>query len=326
MIYHGSRFTFRADTTPRQRTEALKSLRDQGKAIPSVRSFAVGRDHAGEYEWAAVFAIEDLDGYRAFLTHPARRRADEIALPLVADAVSSIETDDPDPEAGAKITELRQRLLEVPVEHDPLPDRPAHTRRTVLKAIAVTAAGTAAAGTGVGAAPAAARTAATAQAFAVAPGASVEVALTVNGQARKVVLEPRVTLLDALRERLGLTGTKKGCDRGECGACTVLADGERVKSCLTLAVMRQGAEITTVEGLARGEELHPVQEAFIRHDAFQCGMCTPGQIMSAVACIDEGHTGSEAEIREWMSGNLCRCAAYQNIVAAVADAAKEVRR
>ncbi|MGN9840433.1 (2Fe-2S)-binding protein [Nonomuraea sp. H19] len=154
----------------------------------------------------------------------------------------------------------------------------------------------------------------------------MEVALTVNGQLRKVVLEPRVTLLDALRERLGLTGTKKGCDRGECGACTVLADGERVKSCLTLAVMRQGAEITTVEGLARGEELHPVQEAFIRHDAFQCGACTPGQLMSAVACIDEGHTGSEAEIREWMSGNLCRCAAYQNIVAAVADAAKEVRR
>ncbi|AQZ71245.1 2Fe-2S ferredoxin [[Actinomadura] parvosata subsp. kistnae] len=214
------------------------------------------------------------------------------------------------------------------MEHDPPADRPVHTRRTVLKTIAVTAAGTAAAaGTGVAApAAAASRPAGVAQAYAVAPGASVEVALTVNGQARKVVLEPRVTLLDALRERLGLTGTKKGCDRGECGACTVLVDGERVKSCLTLAVMRQGAEVTTVEGLARGEELHPVQEAFIRHDAFQCGACTPGQIMSAVACINEGHTGSEAEIREWMSGNLCRCAAYQNIVAAVADAAKEARR
>nr|WP_312872754.1 2Fe-2S iron-sulfur cluster-binding protein [Kibdelosporangium persicum] len=157
-------------------------------------------------------------------------------------------------------------------------------------------------------------------------GGTSEITLSVNGQRHRVAVEPRVTLLDALRERLGLTGTKKGCDRGECGACTVLVDGERIKSCLTLAVMRQGAEITTVEGLARGEELHPVQEAFIRRDAFQCGACTPGQIMSAVACINEGHTGSEAEIREWMSGNLCRCAAYQNIVAAVADAAKETPR
>ncbi|MEV0999503.1 2Fe-2S iron-sulfur cluster-binding protein [Nonomuraea sp. NPDC050202] len=319
MIHHGSRFTFRLDATPEQRAEALESLREQGRAIPSVRSFFVGRDHGGDYEWGAVFVIEDLDGYREFLTHPARRHADRTASPLLADIVSYDLTDDPDPETGARIAEWRR--------HPPLPDGPVRTRRTVLKAMAVTAAGTAAAGTGITAAPApaAARTAA-AQAYAVAPGASVEVAMTVNGQLRKVVLEPRVTLLDALRERLGLTGTKKGCDRGECGACTVLADGERVKSCLTLAVMRQGAEITTVEGLARGEELHPVQEAFIRHDAFQCGACTPGQIMSAVACIDEGHAGSEAEIREWMSGNLCRCAAYQNIVAAVADAAKEVRR
>ncbi|TMR22277.1 2Fe-2S iron-sulfur cluster binding domain-containing protein [Nonomuraea turkmeniaca] len=319
MIYHGSRFTFKPDITPRQRTEALEGLSDQGRVIPSVRSFVVGRDHSGEYEWGAIFVIEDLDGYREFMTHPARRRAEQIALPLIENIVSFDLTDDPDPEAGVKMAEWRQ--------HDPLPERPVHTRRTVLKAIAVTAAGTAAAGTGIAAAPAAAAAqTAAAQAYAVAPGASVEVALTVNGQLRKVVLEPRVTLLDALRERLGLTGTKKGCDRGECGACTVLADGERVKSCLTLAVMRQGAEITTVEGLARGDELHPVQEAFIRHDAFQCGACTPGQIMSAVACIDEGHAGSEAEIREWMSGNLCRCAAYQNIVAAVADAAKEVRR
>nr|WP_236809410.1 (2Fe-2S)-binding protein [Amycolatopsis albispora] len=154
----------------------------------------------------------------------------------------------------------------------------------------------------------------------------MEITLSVNGQRRPVVVEPRVTLLDALRERLGLTGTKKGCDRGECGACTVLADGDRINACLTLAVMRQDAEITTVEGLARGEELHPVQAAFIRHDAFQCGACTPGQVVSAVACVAEGHTGSDAEIREWMSGNLCRCAAYQNIVAAVADAAKEARR
>ncbi|MFJ6671172.1 (2Fe-2S)-binding protein [Actinosynnema sp. NPDC091369] len=160
----------------------------------------------------------------------------------------------------------------------------------------------------------------------MAPGESAEITLSVNGRDRVLTVEPRVTLLDALRERLGLTGTKKGCDRGECGACTVLVDGERVKSCLTLAVMRQGSDITTVEGLGDGDRLHPVQEAFIRHDAFQCGACTSGQVMSAVACIREGHAGSAAEIREWMSGNLCRCACYQNIVAAVADAAREVRR
>jgi xanthine dehydrogenase YagT iron-sulfur-binding subunit len=187
-----------------------------------------------------------------------------------------------------------------------------HTRRTVLKSTA------AAAGAVTAAQP-------TAWAQTAATGTGAEITLSVNGKRHRLAVEPRVTLLDALRERLGLTGTKKGCDRGECGACTVLVDGQRIKSCLTLAVMRQDAEITTVEGLARGDELHPVQAAFIRHDAFQCGGCTPGQIMSAVACIDEGHTGSEAEIREWMSGNLCRCAAYQNIVAAVADAAKEVR-
>ncbi|MFC0532359.1 (2Fe-2S)-binding protein [Phytohabitans kaempferiae] len=159
----------------------------------------------------------------------------------------------------------------------------------------------------------------------VPAGASAKVILSVNGARHQVTVEPRVTLLDALRDRIGLTGTKKGCDRGECGACTVLVDGERIKSCLTLAVMRQGSEITTVEGLARDGELHPVQEAFIRHDAFQCGACTPGQIMSAVACIAEGHAGSDEEIREWMSGNICRCAAYQNIVAAVRDAGREMR-
>jgi xanthine dehydrogenase YagT iron-sulfur-binding subunit len=202
------------------------------------------------------------------------------------------------------------------VTPDPAPQRSVHTRRTVLKSAA---AGTVAAAN--------LTSVATAEpAHPVAGGESVEISLSVNGRRHSVVVEPRVTLLDALRERLGLTGTKKGCDRGECGACTVLAGGDRIKSCLTLAVMRQDTEIATVEGLARGERLHPVQEAFIRHDAFQCGGCTPGQIMSAVACIDEGHTGSEAEIREWMSGNLCRCAAYQNIVAAVADAAKEMRR
>jgi xanthine dehydrogenase YagT iron-sulfur-binding subunit len=186
-----------------------------------------------------------------------------------------------------------------------------------LKSTAVTAAGTAFL-------PAVALAESTAPS-AIAPGQSAEIVLSVNGREQVLTVEPRVTLLDALRERLGLTGTKKGCDRGECGACTVLVDGERVKACLTLAVMGQGSDITTIEGLADGDRLHPVQEAFIRHDAFQCGACTSGQVMSAVACIREGHAGTKAEIREWMSGNLCRCACYQNIVAAVADAAREVR-
>jgi xanthine dehydrogenase YagT iron-sulfur-binding subunit len=154
----------------------------------------------------------------------------------------------------------------------------------------------------------------------------VEIAIKVNGEARHLRVEPRVTLVDALRDELGLTGTKKGCDRGECGACTVHVDGRRVLGCMTLAVMADGAEVTTVEGLATHGELHPVQRAFWAHDAFQCGFCTPGQLMSAVACIREGHTGSADEIREWMSGNLCRCAAYPQIVAAVADAAREVPR
>lgn len=154
---------------------------------------------------------------------------------------------------------------------------------------------------------------------------TVDIKLKVNGVEHRLDVEPRVTLLDALRERLDLTGTKKGCDRGECGACTVLVDDRRIKSCLTLAVMRQNAAITTIEGLAAGDKLHPVQAAFIRRDAFQCGGCTPGQIMSGVACIEEGHAGSADEIREWMSGNLCRCACYANIVAAVQDAAEELR-
>ncbi|WP_310376345.1 (2Fe-2S)-binding protein [Catenuloplanes atrovinosus] len=145
--------------------------------------------------------------------------------------------------------------------------------------------------------------------------------LRVNGESYSREWEARVTLLDALREDLGLTGTKKGCDRGECGACTVLVDGRRIKSCLTLAVMQQGREITTIEGLADGERLHPVQAAFIRHDGLQCGFCTPGQIMSGVACIREGHADSDDEVRDWMSGNLCRCGCYPNIVAAIRDAA-----
>ena len=145
--------------------------------------------------------------------------------------------------------------------------------------------------------------------------------LKVNGTVRTLQAEPRVTLLDALREYLDLTGSKKGCDYGQCGACTVLVDGRRINSCLTLAVMQQGKEITTIEGLAKGEELHPMQQAFIKHDGFQCGYCTPGQIMSGVACVKEGHATSDDQTREWMSGNLCRCGAYPNIVAAVREVA-----
>jgi xanthine dehydrogenase YagT iron-sulfur-binding subunit len=145
----------------------------------------------------------------------------------------------------------------------------------------------------------------------------VEVELKINGQIRRVDLEPRVSLLDALRERLGLTGSKKGCDQGTCGACTVWVDGRRVLACLTLAVACEGREVTTIEGLAEEGELHPMQRAFIEHDAFQCGYCTPGQIMSAVKLLEEGKAGSDAEIAEFMSGNLCRCAAYPNIRAAI---------
>jgi xanthine dehydrogenase YagT iron-sulfur-binding subunit len=148
------------------------------------------------------------------------------------------------------------------------------------------------------------------------------VRFTVNGQPVVDEIEPRVSLLDFLRDRLRLTGTKKGCNEGACGTCTVLVDGKRMNACLTLAVQCSGREVTTIEGIAPdAQALHPVQAAFIRHDAFQCGYCTPGQIVSAVACIAEGHTRSEAEVREWMSGNLCRCSAYPQITAAVLDAA-----
>ena len=135
-------------------------------------------------------------------------------------------------------------------------------------------------------------------------------------------VEPRVTLLDLLREQLHLTGSKKGCDYGQCGACTVHVDGKRVLSCLSLAVMQNGKKITTIEGLSKNDKLHPMQEAFIRHDGFQCGYCTPGQIMSAVACVREGHADSEEEIRQYMSGNICRCGAYPNIVDAIMDVKK----
>ena len=153
---------------------------------------------------------------------------------------------------------------------------------------------------------------------------SLSINLTVNGTERTVALDdPRVTLLDLLRERLDLTGTKKGCDRGQCGACTVLIDGRRVNACLALAVSHDGADILTIEGLARGGELHPVQAAFIAHDALQCGFCTPGQIMSAVGLLAEGQAGDDPErVREGMSGNLCRCGAYAGITEAVLDAQK----
>jgi xanthine dehydrogenase YagT iron-sulfur-binding subunit len=149
----------------------------------------------------------------------------------------------------------------------------------------------------------------------------IPLSLKVNNKLYTLKIEPRVTLLDLLREELHLTGTKKGCDHGQCGACTVHVDGQRVNSCLSLAVMNEGKSVTTIEGLAKGEGLHPMQAAFIKHDGFQCGYCTPGQIMSAVACVREGHANSKEEIREFMSGNICRCGAYPNIV----DAIQEVK-
>jgi xanthine dehydrogenase YagT iron-sulfur-binding subunit len=156
------------------------------------------------------------------------------------------------------------------------------------------------------------------------PDTVVTLTLAINDQLHRLDIEPRVTLLDALRERLGLTGTKKGCDHGQCGACTVLVDGRRILSCLTLAVACEGKAITTIEGIARDGELHPLQQAFIDHDALQCGFCTSGQIMSAIACIAEGHADDDDELREFMSGNICRCAAYPNIVAAIRQAAHQM--
>jgi xanthine dehydrogenase YagT iron-sulfur-binding subunit len=153
------------------------------------------------------------------------------------------------------------------------------------------------------------------------PPAPLDLILKVNGSDHRLRLDPRTTLLDALREHLHLTGSKKGCGLGQCGACTVLMDGKRFKSCLSLAALVEGREIMTIEGLAQGDQLHPLQAAFIERDAFQCGYCTSGQIMAGVACIAEGHAGSPEEIREWMSGNLCRCGAYDHIVAAIQDAA-----
>jgi xanthine dehydrogenase YagT iron-sulfur-binding subunit len=152
---------------------------------------------------------------------------------------------------------------------------------------------------------------------------AMDTTLNINGVAHRVPLDPRRTLLDVLRETIGLTGTKKGCDRGECGACTVHLDGKRALSCMTLAVMADGRSITTIEGLAHGDQLHPLQTSFIANDAFQCGYCTSGQIMSGIGCIREGHTGSTEEVAEFMSGNICRCAAYPQIRAAILETAKK---
>jgi xanthine dehydrogenase YagT iron-sulfur-binding subunit len=155
------------------------------------------------------------------------------------------------------------------------------------------------------------------------PPIAIAVDLTINDEPRRLEIEPWTSLLDLLRDRLDLTGTKKGCDHGQCGACTVLVNGQRVLSCLTLAVMQDGAEVTTIEGLADGEELHALQQAFVEHDALQCGYCTPGQIMSAVGLLREGRARTSDEIRELMSGNLCRCGAYTNIVEAIEDVMRQ---
>jgi xanthine dehydrogenase YagT iron-sulfur-binding subunit len=157
------------------------------------------------------------------------------------------------------------------------------------------------------------------RAVAVSSSTKSTITLTINGAAKQLVVASWITLLDLLRERLDLTGTKKGCDHGQCGACTILVNGKRINSCLTLAIMHDGAAVTTIEGLATGEVMHPLQEAFIEHDAFQCGYCTPGQICSAVGLINEGRAKTADDLRELMSGNICRCGAYPNIVAAIAD-------
>lgn len=157
--------------------------------------------------------------------------------------------------------------------------------------------------------------------------ATVLVTMRINGQPYRFSVDPRTSLLDLLRDHAGLTGTKKGCDHGQCGACTVLTDGHRTLSCMSFAAMNDGRKITTIEGLSSADgHLHPMQHAFIDHDAFQCGYCTPGQILSGIGCVHEGHAGSDADIREYMSGNLCRCAAYPNIVAAVKQARDEMEK
>ncbi|MDT0572940.1 (2Fe-2S)-binding protein [Streptomyces sp. DSM 3412] len=208
---------------------------------------------------------------------------------------------------------------ELPDSYGPPPEgpAPAPSRRTFIATTTAVGGAVMAGGLVAGASPSAAEEASAAD----APPAG-RVALTVNGERRIAVIDNRTSLLDLLREQFGLPGTKKGCNAGACGARTVLVDGRRVNSCLTLAVRLDGAEVTTVEGLADDDRLHPLQQAFVDQDAFQCGFCTPGQIMSGVGCIEEGHTGSADEIREWMSGNICRCGCYVKIVRAVEQTAR----
>ncbi|WP_109005531.1 (2Fe-2S)-binding protein [Streptomyces rishiriensis] len=207
-------------------------------------------------------------------------------------------------------TELTESAVPPPTEHSAAP-----SRRTFIATTTAVGGAVVAGGLMTGPAALAAETGA-----AEAPPSS-RVSLTVNGKRHALTVDNRTSLLDLLREHLDLPGSKKGCNAGACGACTVLVDGRRVNSCLTLAVRLEGAEVTTVEGLADGDGLHPLQQAFIEQDAFQCGYCTPGQIMSGVGCIQEGHTGSADEIREWMSGNICRCGCYVKIVRAVEQTA-----
>jgi xanthine dehydrogenase YagT iron-sulfur-binding subunit len=216
----------------------------------------------------------------------------QACTPLLSQAAEAVMTDNPDSPSSSEFN-----------------------RRTFIAG---------AAGTAVS--PLVARAADSVTSTAPAPDLSlpVNVTLRVNGESKSLAIDARTTLLDALREHIGLTGSKKGCDHGQCGACTVLIDGRRVVSCLTLALVAEGQQILTIEGLARGNELHPMQQAFIDQDAFQCGYCTPGQIMSAVALVKEGHAKNDDDIREYMSGNICRCAAYPNIVAAVKQAALEI--
>lgn len=201
-------------------------------------------------------------------------------------------------------------------EHDPMNDAKSNSRRGFLKK--------ATAATAIALTPAPIIKAAEKGLDEKAAGyfEKMNLTLQVNGKTQNLSVEPRTTLLDLLREQLQLTGTKKGCDHGQCGACTVHVNGKRVLSCLSLAVMQEGKQVTTIEGLADGDQLHPMQEAFIKHDGFQCGYCTPGQIMSGIACIREGHANSDDEIREYMSGNICRCGAYPNIMKAVAEVKK----
>ena len=184
------------------------------------------------------------------------------------------------------------------------------TRRQFLTQLTV-------AGAGISLAPLIAKSATIAEPLAVIKPVTLN--LVVNGSRKTLTIDARVTLLDALRENMAMPGTKKGCDHGQCGACTVLVNGRRVNSCLSFTAMHEGDEVTTIEGLASGDQLHPMQEAFVKHDAFQCGYCTPGQICSAVGLVKEGHAKTDAEIRELMSGNICRCGAYQNILQAIKE-------